>query len=78
MRWLASTNDDLYDPTYTDMLRVVFTSEFGHGNLQNLVALLSGRNFQTKQYEDSVAEEPFARLGEGIHAFINETHLNGW
>jgi hypothetical protein len=48
MAWLKDVNDDLYDPTYTDMLRVAFTSEFGRGKLQDLVALLSGRNFATK------------------------------
>ncbi|MCS6939920.1 MAG: hypothetical protein RMJ55_13380 [Roseiflexaceae bacterium] len=31
MRWLKDTNDNLYDPTYTDMLRVAFTSEFRRG-----------------------------------------------
>ena len=51
MRWMAGVNDDIYDPTYTDMLRVAFTSEFRRGKLQELVALLSGRNFDTKQYE---------------------------
>ena len=33
MRWLKDVNDDIYDPTYTDMLRVAFTSEFGRGKL---------------------------------------------
>ena len=56
MRWLKDVNDDIYDPTYTDMLRVAFTSEFGRGKLADLVALLSGRNFETKQYEDVIAE----------------------
>jgi len=41
-----------------------------------LVALLSGRNFETKQYEEAVAEESFARLKKGIHAFINKTHFD--
>ena len=62
MRWLKDVNDDIYDPSYTDMLRVAFTSEFGRGKLQDLVALLSGRNFETKQYEDVIAEASFARL----------------
>jgi len=75
MRWLKDTNDDIYDPTYTDMLRVAFTSEFRRGRLQDLVALLSGRNFETKQYEDSIAEESFHRLKDGILRFINETHF---
>lgn len=76
MRWLKDVNDDLYDPTYTDMLRVAFTSEFGRGKLQDLVALLSGRNFETKQYEEAIAEEAFGRLKKGVLAFINKTHFD--
>ena len=66
MRWLSDVNDDIYDPTYTDMLRVAFTSEFGRGRLQDLVALLSGRNFETKEYEETIAEESFARLKKAV------------
>ena len=76
MRWLKDVNDDIYDPTYTDMLRVAFTSEFRRGKLQDLVALLSGRNFETKQYEEAIAEESFARLKQGILRFINKTHFD--
>ncbi|MGH8609327.1 MAG: GmrSD restriction endonuclease domain-containing protein [Gammaproteobacteria bacterium] len=76
MRWLKDVNDDIYDPTYTDMLRVAFTSEFGRGKLQDLVALLSGRNFETKQFEEAIAEESFGRLKKGIVAFINKTHFD--
>jgi len=75
MRWLKDVNDDIYDPTYTDMLRVAFTSEFGRGRLQDLVALLSGRNFETKQYEDTIVEEAFGKLKKGILAFMSKTHF---
>lgn len=76
MKWIADANDDIYDPTYTDMLRVAFTSEFGRGKLQDLVALLSGRNFETKQYEDAIAEASFGKLKQGILAFVNKTHFD--
>jgi hypothetical protein len=76
MRWLKDVNDDLYDPTYTDMLRVAFTSEFGRGKLQDLVALLSGRNFETKQYEEAIAEESFDKLKNGIMSFMNKTNFD--
>jgi hypothetical protein len=75
MTWLKDENDDIYDPSYTDMLRVAFTSEFQRGKLEDLVALLSGRNFETKQYEDTIAENSFAKLREGVNNFINETHF---
>ncbi|MGH2541547.1 MAG: GmrSD restriction endonuclease domain-containing protein, partial [Ardenticatenaceae bacterium] len=74
--WLRTVNEDIYDPSYTDMLRVAFTSEFGRGKLQDLVALLSGRNFETKQYEEAIAEEAFARLKQGVFNFINKTHFD--
>ena len=76
MKWLKDVNDDIYDPTYTDMLRVAFTSEFGRGRLQDLVALLSGRNFETKEYEEAISEESFAKLKKGIVAFMNKTHFD--
>jgi len=76
MSWLKDVNDDIYDPTYTDMLRVAFTSEFGRGKLLDLVALLSGRNFETKQFEGAIAEESFGKLKNGVLAFINKTHFD--
>lgn len=75
MKWVSDVNDDIYDPTYTDVLRVAFTAEFGRGRLSDLVALLSGRNFETRQYEDSIAEDSFAKLKRGVLRFINKTHF---
>lgn len=75
MTWIKDVNDDIYDPSYTDMLRVAFTSEFRRGKLQDLVALLSGRNFETKQYEETIAAESFARLKKGILNFMSQTHF---
>lgn len=75
MSWLKKENDDLYDPSYIDMLRVAFTSEFKRGKLQDLVALLSGRNFETKQYEETIVEDSFNRLKQGVIRFMNETHF---
>ncbi len=65
-----------YDPTYTDMLRVAFTSEFGRGRLRDLVALISGRNFETREYEEAMAEESFGKLKTGIDAFMSKTHFD--
>ncbi|NNN20969.1 MAG: DUF262 domain-containing protein [Acidimicrobiales bacterium] len=76
MRWLKDANSDIYQPTYTDMLRVAFTSEFGRGRLQDLVALLSGRNFETRQFEEEIIERSFSQLKDGILAFTNKTHFD--
>ena len=58
------------------MLRVAFTSQFERGKLGDLVALLSGRNFATRAYEEAIVEQSFTRLREGITAFMNKTHFD--
>jgi len=73
MRWLRSENDDLYDPDYNDMLRVAFCYKFKRGKLSDLVSLLSGRNFETRSYEDAIAEASFAQLAEAVNTFMSET-----
>jgi hypothetical protein len=75
MKWIADVNEDIYDPSYTDMLRVAFVSEFGRGKLQDLVALLSGRNFETREFEEAIAEASFKTLKDGILNFMNKTQF---
>lgn len=75
MSWLKKENDDLYDPTYTDMLRVSFGTKFKRGKMSDLVSLLSGRNFETRTFEEEIAEISFARLKDGVMDFMNETHF---
>ncbi len=73
--WLKDENDDLYDPTYKDVLRVAFTYKFNRGKLSDLVSLLSGRNFETREYEEQIAEQSYKLLIEGVKQFINETNF---
>jgi hypothetical protein len=75
MAWLRHENDDLYDPSYNDLLRVAFTSEFSRGRISDLVSLLSGRNFETRTFEADIAAESFASLQRGVMNFINETNF---
>ena len=72
MTWLKDEKDDLYDPDYTDMLRVAFTSEFKRGKMSDLVSLLSGRNFETREYEESIAAATFDRMSTSALQFMNE------
>jgi len=75
MQWLKTENEDLYDPDYNDLIRVAFTTQFSRGRLSDLVSLLSGRNFETRTYEDTIAEQSFATLKTGVNNFINETNF---
>jgi hypothetical protein len=75
LSWLRNDREDLYDPNYSDVLRVAFTSKFNRGRLADLVSLLSGRNFETRKYEEEIAEKSFKTLSDGVLNFINETNF---
>jgi len=75
MSWLKKENDALYDPSYTDLIRVAFTSQFDRGKLSDLVSLLSGRNFVTRTFEEEIASESFEKLKQGVRNFSNETNF---
>lgn len=72
IRWLAKDNEDIYDPDYGDMLRVAFMYSFDRGRLSDLVSLLSGRDFLTREYKDEIVEDSYNKLKSGILKFINE------
>lgn len=72
IKWLAKDYDDIYDPDYGDMLRVSFMHQFRRGKLADLVSLLSGRDFETKEYRDDIVNESYQKLDKGIQNFINE------
>lgn len=75
IQWLKKENEDLYDPNYTDVIRVAFTSQFNRGRLADLVSLLSGRNFETRSYEQEIIEVSYAKFKQGVEAFVNETNF---
>jgi hypothetical protein len=73
-QWMANGQDDLYVPDYIDVLRVSFTYKFSRGKFSDLVALLSGRNFETRTYEDEIAEQSYLKLSDGLMNFVNKTN----
>ena len=75
LAWVAKETEDIYQTSYTDVLRVAFTSTFGRGRLADLVALLSGRNFTTREYQGEIAEESFKKLHDGVMDVINKTNF---
>lgn len=72
LRWLKDDKEDIYDPDYSDMLRVSFMHMFARGRLQDLVSLLSGRDFSDRTYKADIAEDSFSRLSTGVMNFMNQ------
>ncbi len=72
LAWLKDDKDDIYDPSYSDMLRVSFMHQFRKGKLGDLVSLLSGRDFKDRSFKEEIAEDCFLKMGQGVLNFMNE------
>ncbi|MDY0407664.1 DUF262 domain-containing protein [Paracerasibacillus soli] len=75
IKWLKDYNTNIYEPSYSDLLRVAFSFKFLRGRLSNLVSLLSGRDFETREYKEEIIEDSFKSLHDGVLKFINETNF---
>lgn len=73
--WIKDKNEDLYLPSYVDILRVAFTYKFKRGKLQDLVSLISGRDFETREYREDIVEDSYDKLYDGVKAFVNQTNF---
>ena len=73
--WLKDESDDLYDPTYIDLLRVALIDGFERGRMGDFVSLLSGRNFETREFEKEIQKKTFDGLEGSLLRFVDETNF---
>lgn len=71
LEWLKDDTETVYDPECDDVLRVAFMHKKKRAKLADLVALLSGRNFDTREFEASIVDETYTMLKEGVDNVIN-------
>lgn len=74
IKWVAGKVDPIYKTSYTDILRVAFTYKFKRGKLADLVSLLSGRDFETREFKIEIEEESFAKLHDAVLHAVNQTN----
>ena len=66
IRWAAEKVSPIYKTSYTDILRVAFTYKFKRGKLSDLVSMLSGRDFETREFKIEIEEDSFRKLHEAV------------
>lgn len=76
IKWVKDYNTNIYEPSYSDVLRVAFTYKFLRGRLSNLVSLLSGRDFETREYKEEIIASSFKDLNDGVFKFVDKTNFN--
>ena len=74
IKWSAEKVKPIYKTSYTDVLRVAFTYKFKRGRLADLVSLLSGRDFETREFKIEIEEDSFAKLHDAVLHAVNQTN----
>ena len=74
IKWAAGKVNPIYKTSYADVLRVAFTYKFKRGKLADLVSLLSGRDFETREFKIEIEEESFSKLHDAVLHAINQTN----
>ena len=72
LAWLRNDRETIYDPDFNDILRVSFMYKFGRAKMKDLVALLEGRNFETRENEESISENTFKKLSDGVMDYMSQ------
>ena len=74
IKWVAQKNNPIYSASYTDILRVAFTYKFKRGKIADLVSLLSGRDFETREFRAEIEEDSFNKLHEAVMQAVSRTN----
>ncbi len=76
IEWLKDDREDVYNPECDDILRVAFMHMYPRAKLSDLVGLLSGRDFETREFKIEITEDTYAKLKQGVLNVINKNNFN--
>jgi len=76
--WLKKETEDVFDPTCDDVIRVAFMDKYPRAKLADLVGLLSGRNFETREYSAEIIDDTYQQLEAGVLDVVNENNFKNF
>ena len=76
LSWLKNDKENVYDPDCDDILRVAFMHMYPRAKLADLVSLLSGRDFETREFKIEITEGTYEKLKQGVLNVINQNNFS--
>lgn len=73
--WAANENSNLYLPEFGDIFHVILNVKFNRGKHADLISLVSGRDFATKQYTQAAMDDTYTRLSDGIKLVTDKSNF---
>ena len=75
IQWLKSQSDELFQPEYTDVIRVAGLVGFSRGKAGAIVSELSGLDPETRKIDESRIPGAYARFGDALDQLVRQTHI---
>lgn len=72
LAWLADDKETVYDPSCDDVIRIAFMHKLKRAKLSNLVRLLTGRDFETREFREEIVEDTFKQMYDGVLNVISQ------
>lgn len=75
IQWLQNQSDELFQPEYTDVIRIAGLVGFSRGKAGAIVSELSGLDPATRKIDESRIPAAFDRFGDALDQIVRRTHV---
>ncbi|WP_017428904.1 GmrSD restriction endonuclease domain-containing protein [Vreelandella jeotgali] len=75
IQWLKNQSDELFQPEYTDVIRIAGLVGFSRGKASAIVSELSGLDPETRKIDESRIPDAYARFSSALDQLVRKTHL---
>ena len=76
--WLKGDAEDLYDPTYGDIIRVTGLVGFSRGKASSIVSELSGRDPETRKVDEARIPVAYDKLEAALLQIVKKYHFENF
>ncbi len=75
IQWLQNQSDELFQPEYTDVIRIAGLVGFSRGKAGAIVSELAGLDPATRKIDESRIPDAYARFGHALDQLVRKTHV---
>lgn len=76
--WLKDDSEDLYDPEYSDIIRVAGLLGFSRGKASSIVSELSGRDPETRKVDEARIPVAYDKLEAALLEIVKKYHFENF
>ncbi|MFT4263706.1 MAG: DUF262 domain-containing protein [Nocardioides sp.] len=78
IKWLKDDSEDLYDPAYSDIIRVAGLTGFSRGKASSIVSELSGRDPDTRKVDEERIPVAYDRLEKSLLQIVSKYNFENF